>query len=126
MHFWPVLGMPISDFEDLRIWNAGIELFRDIYQKRYLIKDLDIRRQILRSTSSVSANIAEGFDRGTTKEFIRFLNIARASLSESRSWIYLLSEIGAVQQDVLNEWQDRCKILSKMILAMIRSMDTRP
>lgn len=72
-----------NSFEEIISWQKA----REINFKNYLLtnknesfkKDFGLRDQIRRSSISISSNIAEGFERQTTKEFIRFLYIAKAS-----------------------------------------------
>lgn len=80
-------GMTYERFEDLPVWQAAIELAE-------MCEDLldeagnAIRRgkqdQLDRCSLSVSNNIAEGFERGTTNELLAFLYIARGSAGERR------------------------------------------
>jgi four helix bundle protein len=88
--------MKYSRFEELPVWNAAIELAVQIYhlssrpafKNRYSIRD-----QIERAAVSVSNNIAEGFERGTTQELLTFLYIARGSCGEVRSMLCLLERL---------------------------------
>lgn len=85
--------MKYSRFEELPVWKAAIELAVKVYaltsqsafKGRYSLKD-----QIERAAVSVSNNIAEGFERGTTQELLTFLYIARGSCGEVRSMLCLL------------------------------------
>ncbi|WP_417870854.1 four helix bundle protein [Winogradskyella sp.] len=76
-------------FEEIISWQKARELNKDIYnitnKNDSFSKDFGLRDQIRRSSISISSNIAEGFERETTKEFIRFLYIAKASSGEFRS-----------------------------------------
>jgi four helix bundle protein len=84
--------MRYSRFEQLPVWQAAIELAVQIYRltsqptfkSRYSLRD-----QLERAAVSVSNNIAEGFERGTTKELLTFLYIARGSAGEVRSMLCL-------------------------------------
>jgi four helix bundle protein len=85
--------MKYSRFEELPVWKAAIELAVQVYcltsrpafKGHYSLKD-----QIERSAVSISNNIAEGFERGTTQELLTFLYIARGSCGEVRSMLCLL------------------------------------
>lgn len=88
--------MNYSRFEELPVWKAGIELAVQIYQltSRTAFKSrYSLREQIERAAVSVSNNIAEGFERGTTQELLTFLYIARGSCGEVRSMLCLLERL---------------------------------
>ena len=81
----------IEKFEDLEIWNIAREICIDIEQlfettslgKRYALKD-----QMDRSSGSIMDNIAEGFERNGTREFINFLSFSKGSCGELKSQLY--------------------------------------
>jgi four helix bundle protein len=85
--------MKYSRFEELPVWQAAIQLALAIYRLtarsefkgRFSLKD-----QLERAGVSVSNNIAEGFERGTTQEVLTFLYIARGSAGKVRSMLCLL------------------------------------
>lgn len=83
-------------FEDLPVWNQAIALAENIYE---LTQDsgfkgqYSLRDQIERAAVSVSNNIAEGFERGTTNELLAFIYIARGSSGEVRSMLCLIERI---------------------------------
>ena len=72
-------------FEDLDVWKRSARLSADLYKASRNIKDSGFRDQVTRSGLSVPSNIAEGHDRGSVKEAIRFLNIAKGSCSVLRT-----------------------------------------
>src|SRR5258708_39379331 len=79
-------------FEDLRIWQEARSLAQEAYRitKQALFRrDFGLRDQITRAATSTMSNIAEGFERGSRKEFIQFLNVAKGSNGEVRSQLYV-------------------------------------
>ncbi len=82
--------MKYERFEDLPVWKAAIELAERVYRltrRRFFAQPGDLRDQIRRAGLSVSNNIAEGFERGSTAELLAFLYIARGSAGEVRSML---------------------------------------
>lgn len=71
----------IKSFEEIIAWQKARELNTQFYSittnDSYFAKDYSLRDQMRRSSISISSNIAEGFERETTKEIIRFLYIAK-------------------------------------------------
>ncbi len=82
-----------NSFEEIIAWQKARALNSELYlitDQGDFSKDYGLRDQIRRASISITSNIAEGFERETTKEFIRFLYIAKASSGEFRSQLYLL------------------------------------
>src|SRR6266478_9028841 len=85
--------MQYRRFEDLPVWRDSVELARSIYEFAALDifrRHPGLRDQLERAALSVSNNIAEGFERGTTNELLAFLYIARGSAGEVRSMMRVL------------------------------------
>lgn len=85
--------MTYKRFEDLPVWQKAMGLAQDIYcltESAPFKKAHSLRDQLERAALSVSNNIAEGFERGTTKELLAFLYIARGSAGEVRSMLCFL------------------------------------
>ena len=85
--------MKYERFEDLPVWKSAIDLARRIYvltRDRFFAQAGDLRSQLRRAALSVSNNIAEGFERGSTSELIAFLYIARGSAGEVRSMLHFV------------------------------------
>lgn len=88
--------MKYKSFEDLPVWQAAIELARHVYaltEHQVFRGHAGLRDQLERAALSVSNNIAEGFERGSTNELLAFLYIARGSAGEVRSMFCLLERI---------------------------------
>lgn len=88
--------MKYSRFEELPVWNAAAQLALDVWalttHRAFRVRR-SLRDQLERAALSVSNNIAEGFERGTTQELLTFLYIARGSAGEVRSMLCLLERI---------------------------------
>jgi len=79
----------INTFEDLEIWKRGCQLTVDICVATHDSKDHVFRDQMQRSALSIPSNIAEGCERDTTPDFIRFLRISKGSCGELRTQLYV-------------------------------------
>lgn len=90
--------MKYERFEDLPVWQTAIELAVQVFaltENEEFRGKGDLRNQMERAAVSVSNNIAEGFERGTTQELLTFLYIARGSAGEVRSMLHLLNRLPA-------------------------------
>ncbi|MFL6547489.1 MAG: four helix bundle protein [Povalibacter sp.] len=87
-------------FESLRVWHDARELVRHIYsltKRGGFASDFSFRDQIRRAALSVMSNIAEGHERGGTREFAYFLSIAKGSSGEVRSQLYAAEDVGYIE-----------------------------
>jgi len=88
--------MKYNRFEELPVWKAAIELAVGVFNltaRSMFRRYYSVRNQLERSAMSVSNNIAEGFERGTTQELLTFLYIARGSSGETRSALCLCERL---------------------------------
>ena len=94
--------MKLTRFEDLECWREATSLAIEVYQASSdgeINKDFVLREQIRRAAVSIASNIAEGKERETIAEFIRFLYIARGSAGELRTQLYIANKIGYLNDD---------------------------
>jgi len=112
--------MKIERFEDIEAWKESRELAKIVYESFKDIKDYGFKDQIQRASISIMSNIAEGFDRGSNKEFVQFLVIARASASEVRSLSYVALDNGYVDKGTFEILKDRCLKINSLINGFIR------
>lgn len=113
----------IRSFEDIECWKKARVLNKLIYSKTnttLFSRDFDLSRQIRRASVSISSNIAEGFERGSDKEFIYFLNVAKASAGEVRSQLYLAYDLTYLTENDFNELKNNTLEISKMISGFIK------
>jgi four helix bundle protein len=92
------------------------------YGRFSILKDFLLRDQIPRAAVSVMNNIAEGFERGTRKDFARFLDQAKASAGEVRSMLYAAEDQNYLSADEAHEGRAQCLNLAKSIAALIKSL----
>ncbi len=88
--------MAYQSFEDLDVWQKAYKLSVDIYRTLKKCKDYGLRDQMTRAGVSIASNIAEGAERDSNAEFIRFLHIAKGSAAELRTQIYIAHDIDII------------------------------
>jgi four helix bundle protein len=91
----------ITRFEDIQAWKIARELTKEIYRvssEGAFAKDFGLCNQIRKASVSMMSNIAEGFERDGNKEFCNFLSIAKGSVGEVRSQLYV-----ALDQNYLSQ-----------------------
>jgi len=115
----------IGTFEDLLVWQKAMEMVKQIYlvsQDRKLNKDFALRDQLRSAALSIPTNIAEGFERASTKEYLNFLNIAKGSAGELRSLLQVAMEIDYLEASQHAEFRNAVLELSRYLSNQIKSL----
>ena len=107
-------------FENLEIWQDAIELAARVYELFCECRDFGFRSQIQNAAVSISNNIAEGYERDSNQEFIRFLFIAKGSCGEVRSQTYVARRVRLLSDVDGNSMIREAKRLSKRIARFIK------
>lgn len=118
----------VTRFEDLKCWQLARELVRLVFEaseEGKLSKDFETRSQIKRAALSVMNNIAEGFGRYSSKEFIRFLDIAKSSCIEVKSITYALEDMKYWSAEETNVVREKAEETKNTILAFIKYLSKR-
>lgn len=112
-------------FEDLLMWQRARALANVIYKltEAPSFRDANLRNQMLRAAVSVMSNIAEGFGRGTNEELLKFLFIAKGSLTELQSQLYLSLDLHFVSAEQFKAAQNLCAETARLIQAFASSMN---
>ena len=114
--------MKIERFEDIKAWQEARELTKLVYaltRRPVFASDLGLCNQIRRAAVSVMANIAEGFDRRSRKEFRNFLNIALASVAEVKSHLYAALDQGYIKQPDFDQAYKQCSQTARLIFGFM-------
>jgi four helix bundle protein len=114
--------MAYASFEDLDVWQRACRLGVRIYEVLKNCKDYGLKDQMTRSAVSIASNIAEGAERDSTLEFIRFLHIAKGSAAELRTQVYIACKIEVIEEPIQKELTNELKNISSMIHGLIKSM----
>jgi len=115
-----------QQFEDLHVWQDARKLVIQVYQATYLrgfSRDRDLRGQIRRAAVSTMSNIAEGFERGSKREFIQFLTVAKGSNGEVRSQLYVALDKQYLNEQSFNALREAALALSRRLARFISYLE---
>ena len=121
-----MLNQDVKNFYDLEVWKKAHELTLAIYiMTRSFPQDelYGIVSQIRRAASSVSANIAEGFERYHFKEKIRFYYQARGPVAEVENFLLLAKDLHFIEELLLQKLMHETEQVRKLINGLIRSIE---
>ncbi|MFT5470151.1 MAG: four helix bundle protein [Verrucomicrobiales bacterium] len=113
--------MAYQSFEDLEVWKRGCQQAVDVIHKLAECRNFSLRDQMGRCSISVPSNIAEGHERDSFGDFIRFLRIAKGSNGELRTQIYIAKKLGILAEGVTEMVQEN-KEISSMLQGLVRSL----
>jgi four helix bundle protein len=116
------------NYKELIVWQKAHALTLKIisvaeFANRSYAGDV-IMKQLLRATTSIGANIAEGYGRHEGKEYVRFLQIAYSSANEVDNWLNVLKDAGLMQPVVASGLLDDNEEILKMLATMIKKIRT--
>jgi four helix bundle protein len=118
----------IKKFEDLRCWQDARKLVSKVFivsQKGGLARDYDLKSQFKRASLSTMNNIAEGFARYHSKEFVRFLDFSQSSSAEVKSMLYVIEDLNYIDKEVVSELHKNVDDLRNQTLGLIRYLNNR-
>lgn len=111
-------------FKDLLVWRIAKDLAVKVYrasETEDLKKDFGLRDQIRRSAVSVASNLAEGDERGSDREAVRFFYMAKGSVAELQTQIQIACETGYVKKPLYDTLESEYGQLAKMIGSLIKA-----
>ena len=115
----------IERFEDIQAWQKARELTQHIYtvsNDGLFARDFGLRDQIRRASVSIMSNIAEGFERGSNKEFIQFLYIAKGSAGEVRAQLYVASDQQFIDRETFTNLSNLSTEICRMLAGLINHL----
>lgn len=113
--------MQIKSFRDLRVWQAGIELVRIVYEltsKFPRSETYGLASQMQRAAVSVPSNIAEGHTRESTKEYLQHLSIAQASLAELETQLEIARQLNYISEADTTRLLEKISSLGRQLFAL--------
>jgi four helix bundle protein len=118
--------MKVESFKDLIVWQKGMTLVKNVYEiTAGLPKDeiYALSSQLRRSSVSIPSNIAEGFRRGSTKDYAHFLKIALGSSAEVETQLLLVKELHqATSLQKIQEALSLCEEIQKILSTIIKKL----
>jgi four helix bundle protein len=122
----------VADFKKLRVWRHAHALALNVAKVARKITNADyssLRRQMIRSALSVSANIVEGREKDTEPEFARFLEIAKGSVSELEEHLITARDLDLISAADFHSVNDQLvnvrKMLSGLLTRLRRSIESK-
>lgn len=110
-------------FKELLVWQQAEDLAVQVYRisnASDLNKDFGLRDQMRRSAVSVACNLAEGDERGSDRDAVRFFYMAKGSVAELRTQIQIARDVGLLNHLLYEEVESACVRIGKMIGALIK------
>lgn len=119
----------IKTFEDLDVWKRSCQLAVEVYGELSSSKDFGLRDQMQRAAVSIPSNIAEGAERDSTSEYIRFLRYSKGSFGELRTQFYIYKRIkinqGPRDLSSVDLMIQSTKEISAMLQGLINSLQRK-
>ena len=113
-------------FEDLQVWQEAREIVRAVYQvtKEFPSNErYGLANQMQQTAILTMSNIAEGFERGPTKEFVDFLCAAKGSNGRVRSQTYVALDLWYISQTECDNLIQRCETLSNHLRELVEHLE---
>ncbi len=123
-----VSNQSLDSFEKLLAWQAARKLTKDIYVATKTFPRDEIfalTSQMRRASSSVCANIAEGFSRSTIPDNLHFYSIAAGSLTELQSFTYIALDVEYIDEPQRQKLYNKCVAAHKLLNGLIKSTKRR-
>lgn len=122
------INTPINSHRNLKVWQKAIALVENIYNITQSFPKEEmygLTSQIRRCAVSVPSNIAEGGARRSTKEFIRFINMSYASLSELETQLYISTRLNFIDDSTNLALESQIAELGRMLNGLRNSLQNK-
>lgn len=119
----------MGGFRDLSVWQKSRDLAVEIYKitnGSSFSHDFGLRDQIRRASVSIPSNIAEGDERGSNKDAVRFFYMAKGSLAELETQLDIAHRVGYLEIRVLEDMNGKCSVIGKMLGSLINFRTQNP
>jgi four helix bundle protein len=115
----------IASYQGLKVWQEAMNLAEHCYQVTKTFPKPEIYgmvSQVRRAATSIPANIAEGYGRGSLGEYIHFLYVAQGSLKELETHLILCERVELITQQNTESLLHECETVSRLLLGLIRAL----
>jgi len=109
-------------FEDLEVWKRGCRLAVEVCRTLAKTREYFVRDQMQRAALSIPSNIAEGSERDSKLDYIRFLRIAKGSAAELRTQCYIAAKLEILKKTDATHIVSECKEIASMLQGLIRAI----
>ena len=118
--------VPVKSYRDLIVWKKSVELVQDVYLLTAGFSSNErfgLTSQMRRSAVSVPSNIAEGWGRKRTGNYIQFLSIASGSLAELTTQVEISYRLGFFDKDQFDVLENKMMEIGKMLFVLIQKLE---
>lgn len=118
----------VKTYNDLIVWQKAMQLITEIYMitKKFPKEErYGLISQIRRSSVSVPSNIAEGFGRDSTNDYVRFLQIANGSLYELQTQLKICNNLKYLSNQIYNKIYEQSREIERMLASLIRKLSAK-
>lgn len=119
----------MKGYTDLQVWQKGMDLAALVYGLTAAMPRAErfgMCSQMQRAAASIPANIAEGYQRGTRKDYARFISTARGSLAETETFLRLAIRVGHLGEEQAAPSLALADELSRMLTRLRQRLDGPP
>lgn len=122
------MELKTSTYKDLIVWQKSIALVTNVYSltKKFPIDErYGLVSQLNRAVISIPSNIAEGWGRELSKNYLQFLRVARGSLMEVETMVLISKNLNFVSEKDYNETQNKIEEVGKILQGLIKSINQK-
>ena len=115
----------MKNYKELAVWQKAVQLAIEVYEPTSHFPETEkfgLTTQIRKAATSIPANIAEGWGRGTTNDYLRFLSIARGSLMELETHSIVAQGLGFMSQDQLKQTSGSIEEIGRMLNGLMQAL----
>jgi four helix bundle protein len=115
----------VKSYKDLTVWQKSMDMVVDVYAMTKSFPNSEVfglASQMQRAAVSIPSNVAEGFERGTSGDFARFLSIASGSVAELETQILVATRLGYLSPEATAAVSSLCDETGKMLRALRKTL----